>query len=180
GTVVQGPRAPVADLSAVWAVAVAGAARPLCLGAVFRQWCRWEPERQHGKSQSNSRCRALTLRLANPRKLLQGAPMRCPEKAGQTGEERHSREHGADEPAGELTHGSLQRDRGEPVYNEPMTVRGVDRIQRLDDRGNGEAGCGRDEHPACDDPRARGHAYRTQAGTIRCRRNYAVNRGVSG
>src|SRR5262249_12639467 len=122
GTVVQVPRAPRADLSAWWAVAVAGAARPLCLGAVFRQWCRWEPERQHGKSQSNSRCRALTLRLANPRKLLQGAPMRCPEKAGQTGEERHSREHGADEPADELSRGSLPRDRGEPVYNEPMTV----------------------------------------------------------
>src|SRR5215467_7055767 len=118
---------------------------------------------------SNSWCRALTLRLANPRDPLHSAPMSCPEKAGQTTEERHPREHRADDPAHELGCGSLPRDRGKPVGTEPLTVRGVDRVQRLDDRGNGQASCSRGEHPACDDPRARGHTYRTQAGTIRCR-----------
>jgi len=95
--------------------------------------------------------------------------MRRPEEAGETAEERHSCEHRADEPADELSPGTLAGEMGEPVGHERLNARGGDGVQRLDDSGDGEAGCGSDGHPACGDPRARGHAHMTQAGTMRCR-----------
>jgi len=104
--------------------------------------------------------------------------MRCPQEAGQTAEERHSCEHRADEGADELSHRNLAGQRDEPMCNEPLHTPVGDSVQRLDDRGDGQAGSGSDGHPACDDPRASGHAHLTQAGPVRCRVSCAAGSSV--
>jgi hypothetical protein len=97
-----------------------------------------------------------------------------PQEAGQTAEERHSCDYPANEAADELGPRVLAREKDEPMYNQRLNAPGGDSVHRLDYRGNGQTGCGGDGHPACDDPRASGHAYQTQASTMRCRGSRAA------
>jgi len=101
--------------------------------------------------------------------------MGCPEEAGEPAEKRYSCEHRADEPADEPGRGARAGDM-EPGCDERLNAGGADGIQRLADRGDSETGCGGDGHPACGDPRTRGHADMTQAGTVRCREKNAAHR----
>jgi len=98
--------------------------------------------------------------------------MRCPQEAGETAEERYAREHRADEPADKLSRGARTRDMNKPAHDERPNAGGADSAECLADGGDGKAGCGRDEHPACHDPPVRAHTDRTQPGAMRCQGNY--------